>query len=103
MARLMDLATVIRSKNAGPYEITYNVMFDGPGVYEQVHHSGVINRELFPRLYHGQAEEVCFIAYDAAYAFKGTPRPPRVCRRGRGHRRLWGATACAIVDHRSAN
>jgi hypothetical protein len=72
MARLMDLATVIRSKNAGPYEITFDIMFDAPEVYEQVKRTGVLNRELFARLYHVRPEEVFFTTYDAAYAFKGT-------------------------------
>lgn len=72
MARLMDLATVIRSRNAGPYEITFDIMFDDPEMYEQVKRTGIINRELSARLYHVRPEEVFFTTYDAAYAFKGT-------------------------------
>jgi hypothetical protein len=72
MARLMDLATVIRSKNAGPYEITFDIMFDDPTLYAQVKRTGVINRDLFAQLYHVPPEQVYFTAYDAAYAFKGT-------------------------------
>lgn len=72
MARLMDLATVIRSKNAGAYEITFDIMFDNPDLYEKVKRTGVINRELFAQLYHVSPEQVFFTTYDAAYAFKGT-------------------------------
>jgi len=40
---LADLAKVIRSKNAGPFEITFDVMFDQEPVYQLVKRSGVIN------------------------------------------------------------
>lgn len=33
---LGDVAMVIRSKNAGPFEITLDVMFDNAAVYEQI-------------------------------------------------------------------
>ncbi len=72
MAQWMDLETVIRSKNAGSYEITFDIMFDDPEVYEQVKRTGFVNRELFARLYHVRPEEVFFTTYDTAYAFKGT-------------------------------
>ena len=29
MKRLMELATVIRTKNAGPYELTIDIIFKG--------------------------------------------------------------------------
>jgi hypothetical protein len=79
MARLIDLARVIRSKNAGPYEITFDIMFDDPDLYEKVKHTGVINRELFTRLYHVPLERVFFTTYDAAFAL-GNSAPPRICR-----------------------
>ncbi|MBI3326077.1 MAG: DUF4387 domain-containing protein [Nitrospinae bacterium] len=72
MARLMDIAKVIRSKNAGAYEITFDIMFDNQELYEKVKRTGVINRDLFAQLYHVPPEQVFFTAYDAAYAFKGT-------------------------------
>ena len=36
------VAKVIRSKNAGPFEITFDIMFDAPAAYERVKRSGVI-------------------------------------------------------------
>ena len=90
MARLMDLAAVIRSKNAGPYEITFDIMFDDPELYEKVKRTGVINRELFARLYHVPLEQVSFTAYDAAFAFKGT-LPRRVCAGDAGDTDVYGA------------
>jgi hypothetical protein len=77
LARLMDLAKVIRSKNAGPYGITFDIMFDDPDLYDKVKRTGIINRELFAQLYHVDLQVVLFTTYDAAYAFKGQS-PPRV-------------------------
>ena len=36
MDTLQNLAKVIRSKNAGPFEITFDVIFDEAAVYERV-------------------------------------------------------------------
>jgi len=36
MAKLRDIAKVIKSKNAGPFEITIDIMFDTEGVYDRV-------------------------------------------------------------------
>ena len=75
MDKLKDLAKVIRSKNSGPFEITFDVMFDDLDVYERVKASGVITRELVCRLYGVQDEDiVAFIFFNPALAFKFTLR-----------------------------
>jgi len=43
---LRELAQVIRSKNAGPFEVTFDIMFDDPAKYEHVKKSGAINAAL---------------------------------------------------------
>ena len=45
--RLIELARVIRSKNAGPFELTFDIMFADAEIYERVKRSGVISAELF--------------------------------------------------------
>ncbi len=76
MARLTDLARVIRSKNAGALQITLDVMFEGEEAYLRVKESGVFNRALVARLYGLSENAVQVIAYDPAYAIKITiPRP----------------------------
>ena len=76
MAKLRDLARVIRSKNAGAFEITFDIMFADQNTFDRVKQTGVINKKLFARLY-GMPEEQCdFLTFDGAYAFKCTlPRP----------------------------
>ena len=76
MKKLGDIASVVRSKNAGPFEITFDIMFRDRTTYERVKQTGVINRELFARLYNVPEEQCDFLNFDAAYAFKCTiPRP----------------------------
>ena len=70
--RLAQLATVIRSKNAGPFELTLDVVFDERSLYERVRATGVLGPELFARLYKVRPEDVLFTEYPAGNAFKAT-------------------------------
>jgi len=75
--RLDELAKVIRSKNAGPFELTFDVMFDDPAVYERVKKSGVINARRIAEAYRVRADDVLVCRpYDPAVAFKITIRRP---------------------------
>lgn len=72
MAKLQDIARICRSKNAGPFLVTLDVVFEDRQRYEQVKRSGVLGPDLFARLYGVRPEEVLFTAYDAGLAFKAT-------------------------------
>ena len=52
MKTLKDVATVIRSKNAGPYELTFDVLFPDITTYERVVESGVVNAQSVSQLYY---------------------------------------------------
>lgn len=76
MTKLWQLAKLIRSKNAGPFELTFDVIFKDRASYERVRDAGVINEEWFAKTYRIAPETVSVIAYDAAHAIKITiPRP----------------------------
>ena len=76
MAKLGELARLIRSKNAGPFELTFDIMFDDPVAFERVRASGALNRELIARLYRQPVEQVKFFVVPDALAFKASiPRP----------------------------
>ena len=76
MAKLVDLVRLIRSKNAGPFELTFDFMFDDADNFERVRKSGVLNAELISRLYDVPIEKVQFYEVQPALAFKATiPRP----------------------------
>lgn len=49
--RLKDLAKVIRSKNAGPFRITFDVLFEDRTVYERVRDSGAFTRQTIAEAY----------------------------------------------------
>ena len=72
MSTLGTLARLIRSKNAGPFELTLDVVFDERSMYERVRATGVLGPALFARLYHVREEDVLFSEYPAGNAFKAT-------------------------------
>jgi hypothetical protein len=75
--RLYDLASVLRSKNAGPFELTLDVMFADRQSYVLVKESGVLTRELLSRLYGVAPDEVYHIVFfDPALAIKITLKRP---------------------------
>lgn len=77
MTKLKDLAKIIRSKNSGPYEITFDIMFQERSVYEHVKQSGVLTRELISKLYCVEDKDIitCMF-FDPAQAFKFTLKRP---------------------------
>jgi hypothetical protein len=43
--KLSDCTALIRSKNAGPFSLTYDIMFSDEATYQHVKRSGVITSE----------------------------------------------------------
>ena len=97
--RLYDLAKVLRSKNAGPFELTLDIMFDDEESYQTVKRSGVIDRELVCKLYRVRPEDVDHVVYfDAARAFKITFKRP-IDSGGVGDTDVYGAQQHApLID-----
>jgi hypothetical protein len=76
MPKLWQVTKLIRSKNSGPFELTFDVIFNSRAAYEKVRDAGVINARWFARIYRLKPERVSVINYDAASAIKITiPRP----------------------------
>lgn len=76
MTKLAELASLIRSKNAGPFQMTIDVMFDDPAVYERVKASGGLTKAKVARLYGLDQKDVLFFFCDNALAVKASiPRP----------------------------
>jgi hypothetical protein len=98
-ARLYDLAKVLRSKNAGPFELTLDIMFDDEEKYQIVKRSGVINTDLVCRLYGVRPEDVYHVvSFDAARAIKITIKRP-VDSGGIGDTDIYGAQQHApLID-----
>jgi hypothetical protein len=66
--RLQDAARVIRSKNAGPTELTIDIMFDDPAHYERALASTGLRADVVAQRY--GVSEVRVIPYPAAKAIK---------------------------------
>lgn len=70
---LAELADVIRSKNAGPYEITFDIMFKDPLTFAHVRDSGVLTREMVRERYQADDADITYCDwFDPAQAFKFT-------------------------------
>ena len=74
---IKDLAKIVRSKNAGPFLFTFDIIFNDVKVYERVKNSKVINKELIMKLYNLKSNvKVEIFTLDPACAIKITfPRP----------------------------
>jgi len=76
MTALARLARLIRSKNAGPFELTFDIMFDDAATYRRVKESGVLTRERIAACYRLEPSQVKFFLCDNALAIKASiPRP----------------------------
>ena len=72
MPKIREIAKACKSKNAGPFEVTLDVVFDERSMYERVKATGVLKPALFARLYNVREEDVIFTEYPAGNAFKFT-------------------------------
>ncbi len=70
--RLDSLASLVRSKNAGPFQLTFDIMFTEADVYQRVKSSKVLNASLIAHLYDCELDSVQFFECDNALAFKAT-------------------------------
>ncbi len=84
MVKLRDLAPVIRSKNAGPFRLTFDVLFDDEALYEHVRDSGAFNEKAIAAAYGvPQSQISSLFHFDAARALKVTFfRPTDQCAIG---------------------
>ena len=74
--RLVDLACLIRSKNAGPFILTFDIMFPDEDSYLRAKRSGALNIARFAELFQCEEKHVSFFECDNARAFKfSIPRP----------------------------
>lgn len=90
MAKLKDIATVVRAKNAGALLLTLDVMFGDDETYRRVLASGAISPRTIAPLYGVTDNEVAVIPFDVARAIKIT-LPRRVPSGSPGDTDVYGA------------
>jgi len=68
MNNLLDLAKILRSKNAGPFYITFDIMFDNKDIFEKVKNSNILTNKLISELYKIAEKNVVIIYYEIVNA-----------------------------------
>lgn len=77
--RLIDMASVIRSKNAGPYELTLDIVFKSKASFNYAVRNGFPSAALVSRLYGVPQRDILHIVnFEIANAVKITLRRPIV-------------------------
>jgi len=77
MIKLTEIAEVIRSKNSGPYELTFDIIFKDWEVFKKCCDKNLINHSLVTRLYNIPEEKIInIIAFHPAKAIKVTIERP---------------------------
>lgn len=70
---LGDIALILRSKNSGPYEITFDVIFETEEIYRSVKDTNILDRGVVAKLLRVREDDIVWIGYfDQAKAFKVT-------------------------------
>jgi hypothetical protein len=67
---ISDVASVVRSKNAGPFQLTLDVLFADAAIYRRVRDSGSITPALIAGLYSLDERSVKLLWFDPAAALK---------------------------------
>ncbi|RKL39248.1 hypothetical protein BFJ72_g6720 [Fusarium proliferatum] len=76
-ARMEELARIIRSKNSGPFELTFDIMFDDEAVYNRVREANVLTNDVIKSLYRVQDDEILTnMFFEPALAWKCTIKRP---------------------------
>jgi len=89
--KLTDIASVIRSKNSGPYELTLDIIFNEYADFENVSRSGSINEDLICSLYNVTPDKIIgIISFAPAKAIKVTIKRP-LCSGDLGETDVYGA------------
>jgi hypothetical protein len=75
---ITEVAAVIRSKNAGPYELTLDILFKEQGIYDQIRDKNIFTAEYFADLYKIPVDNILkVIFFEQALAVKVTMIRPR--------------------------
>lgn len=70
---LGDVAGILRSKNAGPYEVTFDVMFKTEDIFRLVKESDILNAAAVARLFDLTEDDIIWSGFfDQALAYKAT-------------------------------
>lgn len=89
--KLIDIASVIRSKNSGPFELTFDILIKDNDIYERITKACIINSKLISELYNiDENDVISIINFPYVRAIKVTIIRPIVSG-SLGERDVYGA------------
>lgn len=89
--KLLDITDIIRSKNAGPYELTFDIMFKDYEWFDKVCAAKVINEDVICKLYKIEPKDIInIIDFQPAKSIKVTIKRP-ICSGDLGETDVYGA------------
>ena len=62
MTKLSEIARIIRSKNSGPFETTFDIFLPDRETYRRVMNSGLLEKETIASLYHIRPDQIMTVA-----------------------------------------
>src|SRR6266571_6201670 len=76
MRELWQFTKLIRSKNAGPFDLTFDIMFKDENCFRHVMNSGKLSADLIAQLYRVNLNQVRFFVIESLLTVKiSIPRP----------------------------
>ncbi|MFJ4856413.1 DUF4387 domain-containing protein [Streptomyces sp. NPDC088730] len=76
MATLLDYCSLVRSKNAGPFSLTFDFMCHDQAAYDALVATGFLDKHLFASLYGTDPDQILVVNHPGALAVKvSLPRP----------------------------
>ena len=72
MKKLIDYVTIVRSKNAGPLFLTFDLIFKNKEAFQEIVQKNIIQKSIIAKLYDCEDEDVDIIFYDVVEAIKIT-------------------------------
>lgn len=91
MTRLVDLTEVLRTKNAGPFQITVDLFFRDAAAYQRVIDSHVLSPHSFAELYSIDERSVSTFEIPSVLAIKVTYDRPGASSGAPNDRDVYGA------------
>ena len=79
MPRLRDICHTIRSKQAGPFRLTFDIVFKDEATFRRVRDGGSISRDLIAKLYRRRPADITHVVfYEPGRAVKISMIRPKV-------------------------
>jgi len=71
--KLYDVARILRSKNSGPFELTFDIIFEDKQAYKRVKESQLIQEETISQIYRVDQDRIkSIVFFDQALGIKIT-------------------------------